>query len=39
MVLVTVLKVLIELVKRFGTMGGNRSSSNGCTRVGTRGAG
>ena len=37
MVLVTVLQVLIELVKRFGTMGGNGSSSNGYTRVGTRG--
>ena len=36
MILVTVL-VLIELVKRFGIMGGNESSSNGCTRVGTRG--
>ena len=37
MILVTVLQVLIELVKRFGIMGGNESSSNGCTRVGTRG--
>ena len=39
MALVTVLQVLIELVKRFGTMGGNGSSLNGCTRVGTRGGG
>ena len=38
MILVTVL-VLIELAKRFGIMGGNESSSNGCTRVGTRGRG
>ena len=39
MVLVTVLQVLLELVKMFGTMGGNGSSSNGCTRVGTGGVG
>ncbi len=39
MVLVTVLQVLIELVKRFCTMGGNGSISNGCTWVGTRGGG
>ena len=39
MVLVTVLQVLLELVKRFGNMGGNGSSSNCCTRVGTRGEG
>ena len=37
MVLVTVLQVLLELVKMFGTMGGNGSSSNGCTRVSTKG--
>ena len=37
MILVTVLQVLIELVKRFGIMGGYENSLNGCIRVGKRG--